>query len=183
MAMVEEYILEKEPHMATLDDIEKLATTYADRRVAMGSAVKKLDDEMSAARNRHLRPIVNAAGKAGEAKAALEAAIEESPDLFKRPKTLILSGIKCGFKKQPGKVVIENPDRVMSLIRRHFPERVDDLIKTKEEPLKNAISNLTVAEAKRIGVTIEDDDDVVVVSATNSDIDKLVAAFLKDAEQ
>ena len=53
----------------------------------------------------------------------------------------------------------------------------------REEPIRKALSELTVTELKRLGVTVEEADDQVVIKPTDSEVDKLVGKLLEDAER
>ena len=77
----------------------------------------------------------------------------------------------------------DDKDQVVRLIKKHFPEQADVLIKTVEKPIKGAIQQLPVADLKRIGVTVEETGDVVVIKSTDSEIDKLVSALLEQNDE
>ncbi len=47
----------------------------------------------------------------------------------------------------------------------------------------NAVSDLTGADLKRLGIRIEADTEAVVIKPTDSEVDKLVEALLADAER
>ena len=74
----------------------------------------------------------------------------------------------------------EDDSQVVKLIQKHFPEQFDVLVKTIEKPIKDSLANLSVADLKRIGVTVTDSGDCVVIKSMDSEIDKLVDALLKD---
>jgi hypothetical protein len=118
---------------------------------------------------------------ATEAESDLMAIINDSADLFTRPKSVIFHGIKVGFKKGAGKIEWDDPDHVVRLIKKHFAEQADVLIITSEKPAKDALANLTAAELKKVGVTIEDTGDVAFARAVDGAVDKLVKALLKAA--
>lgn len=168
--------------MATLNEIDKLAKNYAAIRTDLSLRVDSLNAEIAAARGRYLRGIKSAVASAAEAKAKLVAAIDETPEQFVKPRTVVMHGIKVGFGKGKGKIEFEDADQVVRLIRKHFPEQFDVLVKTEEKPVKTALQNLAAAELKRLGITVEDTGDVVIVKAADSEVDKLVAALLKEGE-
>jgi hypothetical protein len=124
-----------------------------------------------------------AVNKAAETSEALRALVEESPELFTKPKSVVFHGIKLGYQKEKGKIEWDDPDLVIKLIRRHLPELADTLIVTTEKPSKDALNNLSAAELKKIGVTITSDSDAVFIRATDSEVDKMVSALLKGATE
>jgi hypothetical protein len=169
--------------MATLGDIERLTKDYADWREQLSDAVRALEDEISAVKRTHITAIKRKVAAVTERQAALKAAIEESKDLFKKPRTMIIHGIKVGFQKSKGEMKWVDANQVVRLIKKHFPDLVETLIKTTETPVKAALGQISAADLKRIGVTIEDDGDFVVIKSTDSEIDKFVDALLKDDDE
>ena len=80
-----------------------------------------------------------------------------------------------------GAISFEDADSVVARIKKHFPDQVDVLIRTKEEPVKDALSNLSAADLKKIGVTVSEAGDKCVVKPVDSEVDKMVDALLKAA--
>lgn len=169
--------------MATLKEIEALALKFSGVRSKLGEHVRELNDEVETAKRKHLAAIKRLTERAAEAQLELDAAIKESPDLFVRPRTLTLHGIKVGFKKASGRIEWEDADQVVKLIKKHFADQADVLILTKEKPAKEALEQLTAADLKKLGIEVADTGDVVVIKDTATDIDKLVTALLKEATE
>lgn len=167
----------------TLTEIEQHARAYADLRLVLSERVQALQAEIEAVKRRRLVGIKKAVAAVADRHDTLAAAIQAAPELFARPRTKVLAGIRVGFVKQKGKLVISDPDKTLSLIRRHCAEQADTLIKTTEKPIKKALEALSVAELKRIGVTVLDDGDRILIKASDSEVDKLVTALLAEAEQ
>jgi len=166
--------------MATLGEIEKLTKDYAEWREQLSNAVRALEDEIGAVKRKYITSIKRKVEAVAERQAALKAAIGDSAGLFKKPRTMILHGIKIGFQKSKGEMKWVDANQVVRLIKKHFPDLVETLIKTTETPVKAALGQISAADLKRIGVTIEDDGDDVVIKSTDSEIDKFVEALLKD---
>lgn len=166
--------------MASLQQIDKTTKTYADRRAVLSELVRDLHDEIEVLTRERLRGIKDSLALVKETEAELRAQIEDSPDLFTKPRSLILHGVKIGYRKANGKLEIEDADQVVRLIRKHFPEQFDVLVKTTERPVKSALELLTAAELKKLGITVDETGDVVFVKDTASTVDKLVAALLKE---
>jgi hypothetical protein len=169
--------------MATLAEIEKLTKEYAEWRQQLADAVRALEDEVSAVKRTHITAIKRKVVAVTERQAALKAAIGESKDLFKKPRTIIIHGVKIGFQKSKGEMKWIDAAQVVRLIKKHFPDLAETLIKTTEMPVKAALGRISAADLKRIGVMIDDDGDQVVIKSTDSEIDKFVEALLKDDEQ
>lgn len=169
--------------MANLGDIEKLTKEYAEWRRELSEAVLVAEHEISAIKRRHIVTIKRKVEAVAEREARLRAEIEDSKGLFKRPRTMIIDGIRIGLRKAKGKISWSDADQVIRLIKKHFAEQADVLIKTKEKLVKSAMQQLPAADLKRIGVTVGEDGDDVVIESTDSEIDKLVEALLKGDEK
>lgn len=166
--------------MATLNEIDGKTRTYADARAALAEAVATLQEGIEGLKRKHLGVIKRRVAGARDAQAALHADIEASPELFIKPRSVTLHGVKVGFQKGKDKLEFDDADQVVRLIRKQFPEQFDVLVKTTEKPVKDALQQLSAAELKRLGITVEDTGDVVLIKDTASDVDKLVTALLKE---
>ncbi|MFB3926398.1 MAG: host-nuclease inhibitor Gam family protein [Syntrophales bacterium] len=170
--------------MATLAEIEQMTKDFADSREKLAGTVRTLEDKIEALKRQYLPGIKKQVALAAAKKLDLRNAIEDSKDLFKRPRTVIFHGIKVGMKKGKGKIEFDKSEieRIVRLIEKHFPEQADVLIQTKKTPVKEALGNLTVAELKKLGIEVEDTGDSVVIKPTDSQIEKLVEALLKEKD-
>jgi len=166
----------------TLEDIEKKARRYSDVRSELTAEVTELEDVTREAKREYIPRIKKVLHRVKSAYELLKDAIDNNRELFTKPKSKTFHGIKTGLHKQKGKVTFDDSDKVVKLIKKKFPEKVDILISTKEKPSKDALQHLTVNELKSLGCEITDTTDVVLIKATDSDIDKLVDALLKDEE-
>jgi hypothetical protein len=106
-------------------------------------------------------------------------AIQENPELFDKPRTQIFEGIRIGMKKGKGKLLIEDPDLTMKLIKKHFEELAGVLIRTVEEPCTSAIRKLSETEMKKISVEMIGKDDTVVIEAVDNAIQKVLSSLIK----
>lgn len=168
--------------MPTINEIEQYTKDFADAREKLSTSARQLEDVIEKIKRRRL-PIIKMHIKNVLAKQdILKAALEASQALFEKPKTKILHGIKVGFKKAKGKLEWADDDVVVKLIKRHFPEQVDILVKTTEKPIKDALANLPAADLKKLGITVHDTGDAVVIKSTDSEIDKFVESLLKEDE-
>ena len=168
--------------MATLSEIEKLAKEFSEARELLKDRWELLEQNIIEAK-RKMRPgILRAAEAAAAKKQILFDAITESKEHFVRPKTVIFYGVRLGYQKAKGEIVWEDEGQVIRLIKKHFPDEVETLIKIKETVLKNALAQKSAADLKKIGVTVVETGDEVFIKPTDSEIDKLINALLKDEE-
>jgi len=168
--------------MSALSEVEVLTKQFADAHAASVAIVQDLNDEIEKLTRAARAKFKEALAREAERAVRLKAAIDASPDLFIKPRTLIFHGIKIGYQKQKGKLEIpkESYEQVVKLIKKYFIDRADMLIITKEEPSKKNLADLTGAELKKLGLTIEDTGDKIVIAPTDSAVDKMFKAFLKE---
>jgi len=163
-----------------IKSIEPLVAGYADAHTKLSALVKILEDELKAVKKVHIRAIKDAVVRAKERKSLLETAIKDSSSLFDDPRTRIMHGVKFGLQKQKGTIQYADEDKVIELIKKHLPEQKDLLVKPEEKLLKSGLGDLAAADLKRIGVEISGASDAVVIKVVDGDVEKLVAAMLKD---
>jgi len=169
--------------MPNLNAIDKPAKEFADARSVLVARVQELNEIIDQAKRRLLPSIKHAVVAARDRQGKLKAAIQEHPDLFVKPRTVILYGIKLGMQKFKDALDWDDDDHVSKLIRKHFPEQAETLIKTTDKPVKTALSNLTLAELKKLGINTIPGGDEVVIKPADSDIDKLVDKMLEEEKE
>jgi|GEM_PF-414100 len=165
---------------AGLTVVAKLTEAYADAHHALAARVRILDDEMRASKNKHLRAIIVLAAAAKTAHSRLEASLEENKAEFAKPKTRTFFGIQVGFRKRVGTLEWDDDESVVALIKKHFANLTRVLIKTTEKPVADAIGKLPATDVKKLGITVGEDTDIVVIKSTDSDVDKMVDALMKE---
>lgn len=166
-----------------VEQTERLTQAYRKTYDALAERVSALEADIEALKRRRVHGIKAAVAAAAAARAELAAHIEAHPELWEKPRTLVIAGIRVGLMKGKGSIEWDNPASVCRLIRKHYPEQADTLIKVTEAPVKKALGNLTTAELKRIGARVEESGDAVVIKPVDGDVDKLVSALLAEAEQ
>lgn len=168
--------------MPSLIEITDLARDLAQSRRSLSQAVGLAQAAIEEVKTKHLFLIETLTSQAGEDFDKLFAAVEASPDLFRKPRTRELHGIRVGFAKGKGKIEWNDASQVVTLIKKHLPAQAETLIKTNEKPVKSALNGLSAADLKRIGVTVTEAGDRVVVTPVDGELDRLVEALLSDSE-
>jgi hypothetical protein len=166
---------------ATLDHLDRLAKAYADAREQLTLRANACNAEMRALFERCARGVKRSAADCAGLQAALVAAIQNHPELFDSPRTRTLHGIKIGYQKGKGRIEWESDEKVLAAIAKNYPAEVaETLILTKRTPAAAALAQLPAADLRRLGVTVTDAGDFVIVKAADGEIDKLVAKILKE---
>lgn len=169
--------------MTKLTDIEPTAKAYAEARAKVADIVTDLNSGIEALKRDHMPALKRAIARAAEKHDQLKQIIEANPDLFIKPRTVIYHGVKLGMQKGKGGIAFDDAEQVVRLIKKHYPEQADVLVVTTEKPAKDALAQLTVAELKKVGCTVVDAGDAVVIKPTDSEVDKLVDTLLKGATE
>ncbi len=166
--------------MATLKEIEELTGKYADARGILCQRVDALERKLYDAKERYLPAIKTALSMTKEVEARLRAAIEESAAIFERPRTQVFHGVKVGYMKSKGSIEWEDADTVVRLIFRHFGDRADVLTRTTVVPNRQTLAELPAADLKKLGVSVTNDADAVVIKPVDGEVERIVNALLKD---
>ena len=163
-----------------ISELETLCTAYSKARAELAERVAALEAELSAVKRRHIRGIKTAAARGSDLQAELHAAIETNPELFEQPRTRTFSGIKVGFIKGKGKLAWDDSAKVCARIRKVFPDQGALLIRTEEAPAAEVLKSWSASDLAKLGIRIEGTGDQIVIKASDSEIDKLVASILKE---
>lgn len=169
--------------MPIINDIEARAKLYAERRERLAAIVADLNAGIEALKRNAMPELKRAIASAATQHDQLRTLIESAPDLFVKPRSFVFHGIKLGYQKGKGKIEWDDPDRVVRLIKKHFPDQADVLIATSEKPAKDALNNLTAGELKKLGISVIDGNDAVFIKPTDSAVDKMVDALLDAATE
>lgn len=165
----------------SMSDIESRAKMLAQAREKLSELANELQAGIDALTRTAMKDLKRAVNAAQEHQTALLALVEQAPDLFTRPKSVVFHGVKIGYQKSKGKIEFDDAEAVIRLIKKHFPDQADVLITTKESPAKEALANLSAADLKRLGVHVTDAGEVVFVKFTDTAVDKMVDALFSKA--
>lgn len=162
--------------------IEAAARDYAEIHARLDTVVSEAAREARTIRARYGGRVRDLAGRLAAAKERLAAAIDKRRDLFARPKTRELHGVKVGLRKQPGRLVIDCDDAtfVDRMIAVLGNDQAYAHITVIERPDRDALKKLPEDQLRRLGVEIQADTDQVFVRMTKGDVEKAAAAFLAE---
>lgn len=165
----------------SLSSIESLTKDFSTAHEMLADIVGEMQKEMQAAQALYAGPLKDAIVRAAQAKLVLHTAIEASPELFKSPRTQIFHGIKVGLSKSKGSIAFEDAAKVVELIEQQYGKNASAYLHVTKTPDKDMLAILPAFELKKLGCTIVDTQDKVVIKSTDSELAKTVAALLKDA--
>lgn len=164
--------------------IINLARTFAAARTRLAAIVDKIRREQQQSLDAHRCALRDAVNKANDRQAELSAAIAMSAELFEKPRTVTVDGVRIGMTTRKGKITFEDAERTVELIKRKFPVFAETAVIRKETPDKEALAKWSDEDLARIGATREPDDTTaVVIKPTDDVVDKMVAAMLEDVTE
>jgi len=169
--------------MSNLNEIEKLTNEFSEANDNLTLIKRELGSEVEAVKARYFKKIKDSAEAVLLRKSELEEAIKSSRNLFNKPKTMVLSGIRVGFQKTKDKIIWDDEQQVIQLIEKKMDREVAEmLIKTEKKPIKESLLKLSEAELKRIACRIDKGEDKVLIKSIDSEIDKFVSSLMKECE-
>jgi arsenate reductase-like glutaredoxin family protein len=163
----------------TITEIELKARKASEARAELHDLVGQIEDETRTLRRIYQKKLLRLIEIAATAEATLLDAVSEAPKLFEKPRSVTFHGIKCGYAKGRGELVFEDANKVIALIQKHFPEQMDTLVKVTMAPVKSALTNLPVADLRKIGVQLVETGDIAYIKPMDGEVSKLVDALLE----
>ncbi|NKB37892.1 MAG: hypothetical protein GKR93_12120 [Gammaproteobacteria bacterium] len=166
----------------SIHSLDMLACHYSECRQDLADVVAVMHEEQKATRRKHLKKIQAALSEAANSKLILKEAINANRQLFEKPKTQVLHGIKCGFRKKKGKLEWDDDDKVCERIKKNYHDEVGALVKTKTKPVRTGLEKLSANELKKLGVRVVGAGDVLVCDEVATEIDELIDMVMHDDE-
>lgn len=167
----------------TLKDIELLCRRFAERETALADKVAKLKADVHVVQRQHVRGLKVAAAQVAEAENDLEEAVKAAPELFKRPKSRTLHGVKCGYRKNKGTTKVVDEEKTIKLSRKLYPDECEAWIVQTETVSKAVLQNQPTKVLKAIGVHTTKACDVPFVQSIDSELEKFVKALVDEASK
>lgn len=151
----------------TMQDIQNSTELYAALSRQFMGEVDRMETEINHIRMKHLPFVRNLAEKVFAMRETLTGMIEESPQLFVKPRTVIINGIKVGLQKGGDKVLFDDEAEVVEKIHELYGPSANMLVKTTEKVMMQPLKNLTKDELELLGCHKEEGSDEVVLKDPN----------------
>jgi hypothetical protein len=149
------------------------------KRAALAALCRAFQAEMDAVKARYIKELKVDVAAAKDSHAALTGLIAQSPELFKKPRSVVSARREARLSEGQGK----DGDRGRGQDRRPHQEalrRAGRGAHHHPRSPRRSARQLAVADLKKVAVVVTDTGDVVFAKDTTAEVDKLVAAFLKD---
>lgn len=158
----------------TMTEIEQAARDYAANARALRDEQEAFDKRVDEIKEEYIGKIMNLAKKAAESKQLLLTIISDAQELFQKPKTQTISGVKVGFIKQKGKLEVPNMEATIRILRSDYKDIAAAAIRVKEDIVKEVLGSLPGDDLKKLGVTITADMDKAVAALTDGALEKMI---------
>lgn len=162
----------------TLLEIERLAEDFALAVSDAETVSQQFEAAVAQLKRRFVAKARAHVGRVATARRALQVAIQESPDLWEKPRTRVFHGVQVGLRRVPGELTWEDDEVLIQKIRRYYVDEIGALIKTVEKPNANGLALLPEDDRKRLGLTVVGAGDRVVLKVVAADLDKFVRALV-----
>ena len=165
----------------TLTNIAEITKVYSHAHEHLAGIVQDMQADMDKVKSKYDGALRDAIASTATAKLSLHTALTLTPELFKSPRTQIFHGVKVGFQKGKGVIAFDDADKVVALLRKNFGDNAIAYISTVETPDKKMLQDMPVSELKKVGCELVGTGDKVVIKHIDGEVEKMVAALLKDA--
>jgi hypothetical protein len=165
--------------MTTMQTIERAAEKLSQAYALRNDIIDQMEKAIAAIEASEMPKFRKAMAKLTEQHEALKAMIQASPELFASPRTVTLHGIKLGFQKGKGKLVFGDEEKLIERIRKVCPDMASTLIVASESVSKTELAKLPADLLRRLGASVIDSGDQIVIKAVDTDHDKLADLYLK----
>jgi phage host-nuclease inhibitor protein Gam len=162
----------------SIAQIEAACRAYDSECSTLEALVADLNDDLAAVRAKHLSKVKRQANVVARREAEVTNLVDQAPELFVKPKTMIFHGTKVGYSKSAGKLTTDDVEFVVAQIQRRFPEKFEELVRHTHELNKDALKRLPTADLSKIGCRIEGAGETVVVARTAGELEKLVEKMI-----
>lgn len=167
----------------TSPNLELLAGDYGRAVEARRALTGALRQAVLACAEQYAGDLRACAAAEADAHAALLAEVEARPDLFEKPKTRTISGVKFGWQQGKPSIHVEDEAETLKRIRKLLPpEQVELLIRTKEYLHKPSVLDLSMADLRRLKIDQVQPEPAPFAKPVSDGVDRLVALMLTEAD-
>ncbi|MDP2786635.1 MAG: hypothetical protein Q8O79_00950 [Pseudomonadota bacterium] len=171
----------------TLTEIRAAAERLAQAHHASTASAALLQEEVRAAiqpiYTRHQAQLDHTAEEEAHAYAVLAAMVAGAPHLFSKPRSLVIDGVRCGYRKEADTLDWDDDAALIDRLIVLNPEQADLCIRTQASLVIDAIEQLGAIDHRRLGIRRIAGADQPFITLGDSDVDKMVKAILSDAQR
>lgn len=170
----------------TFDEVtmERCARNLAQARKVLQADVVKANQALALVHAEHADRLRAGATEVAALEETLLGHIGLRPDLFEKPQSMEFDGVRFGWRKGKGQIVLPKPvqamKRLIGRIRLKLTKRQQEaVLKVEVKVLKGPLGKLDGDTLKKLGIKIEGTDLAPFVTYPESDFEKAVKWWLK----
>lgn len=171
----------------TLEQIRAAAQHLANRRNDTQACSALLNGEIKAAiapvLERYRQTIDGYAEAEAAALKTLDELLMAAPNLFIRPRSLEIDGVKAGFKKEPDALDWDSDAEVIARIKALRADLAPVLIRTSESLVIDALAQCDADLLRLLGIRTITGADRRYIVINDNDAEKLTKIVIKDAQR
>lgn len=175
--------------MKTLEQAQDAARALSQLQDELTINFKAMQAGLQAVKDQHQPYIKKLVRKLIKARETLAQFIVQNPQLFDKPRTYTVEGIKFGLQKQKGKLSWSDDAALCAAIQRLVGTGTIDeallpqLIKVTQKPIAKALDKLDAQTIKRLGIMVGKDTDAALIKSVDSEAEKAINALLQEADK
>lgn len=165
----------------TIADLESGCRALAQARGDLAEQLREFNRAIEQLRKEHGPALIAALRLHNTTRDVLEADIARVPaTCFAKPRTVQFHGIKVGLQKGSDKLQLQLPEAdTLALIRKHWPDQEQALIRKSEWPNREALEEFTTEDLAKIGGIRVEGKDAIVCRPVDGDVEKLIKTLAK----
>ena len=165
----------------TLPEIESRTGIFAVEHRALGFLINKLETELAALKARHIVNIGKQFTCTANAKLKLSFALQQNPGLFEKPRTRVFDGVKVGYQKQKGSIIMaDEPTTIARMQKILGDDEAAHYLNVKVTVNKTAINDMPAETMRKLGIELTADTDAIIIKPMDSALEKSINALLAD---
>lgn len=171
----------------SLSDLQKRAATLSQARDKLRALLSTMQASIDSVKAGSLPDIQRTARTIARQHTELAALIEGNPQLFTKPRSYVVDGLKFGLQKQKGRMSWDDDDALCARIDRLAAdgaisaEQAELCVRTSRKPVTAGLERLDTRLIKRLGITVQADTDAPLIKSVDSEVEKAVNAVLRAA--
>lgn len=171
----------------TLEDLQRRAATLSDARDKLAALLTTMQAEIDTIKTGALPDIRRVARTISRQHNELADLIKANPELFSKPRSYVVDGLKFGLQKQRGKMAWADDDALCDRIDKLAEEGVITVEQAElcmsctYKPVAAGLEQLDAKVLKRLGVTVTADTDAPLIKSVDGEVEKAINAVIREA--
>lgn len=161
-------------------ELTRLAQEFSSAHTELAYLGQQMDAEIARLKAEFATRYRRAQAKVTDRYAALSQAIQAQPELWVKPRTQVVAGVKIGLAKGKGGIAYADEQTVVARIQKLFgDDEAAAYLHIKVTPDKEAIEKLTACQIAKLGCELVNTQDRVVISPVGGEMSTLARQLLK----